>query len=115
MSAECYEQFNRRNATLKKRVSLFEIENIDKPNVITIALNPKEYYEQFIDYSENKKHKRIKTLTPDMDFDSYSNPLSDLTKYFNECLTTDNTVKKIEQRRFQVINESMLMKSVSKI
>ena len=50
-----------------------------------------------------------------MDFDSYSNRLSDLTQDFNEILTTDNKVKKIEQRRFQVTNESIQMKSVSKI
>ena len=50
-----------------------------------------------------------------MNFDSYSNRLSDLTEYFNEFLTTDNKVKKIEQRRFQVTNESIQMKSVSKI
>ena len=50
-----------------------------------------------------------------MDFDAYSNCLSDLTEYFNEFLTTDNKVELIEQRRFQVTNESMQMKSVSKI
>ena len=42
---------------LRKRVGLFEIETIDKPNVITIALNPKEYYEHFIDHSDNKNTK----------------------------------------------------------
>ena len=50
-----------------------------------------------------------------MDFDSYSNRLSDLTEYFNEFLTTDNKLEKIQQRRFQVTNESMQMKSVCKI
>ena len=49
-----------------------------------------------------------------MDFDAYSNRLSDLTKYFNEFLTSDNKVELIEQIRFQVTNESMQMKSVSK-
>ena len=82
--------------------------------MITIALNPKEYYECFINHSDNKKHKGIKKSTPDMDFDSYSNRLSDLTQYFNEFLTTNNKVEKIEQRRFQATNESMQMKSVSK-
>ena len=115
LSAEFYEQFNCRNATLKKRVGLFEIENIDKPNVITIALNPKEYYERFIDHSDNKKHQGIKKSTPGIYFDSYSNHLSDLTEYFNEFLTTNNKVEKIQQRRFQVTNESMQMKSVCKI
>ena len=42
LSAEFYEQFNCRNEDLRKRVGLFEIESIDKPNVITISLNPKE-------------------------------------------------------------------------
>ena len=64
LSAEFFEQFNCANATLNKKVGLFEIENIDKPNVITIALNPKEYYEQFTDHSDNKKHKGIKKSTP---------------------------------------------------
>ena len=63
LSAESYEQFNCRNEDLKKRVGLFEIESIDKPNVITIALNPKEYYEGFIEHSDNKKHKGLKKFT----------------------------------------------------
>ena len=115
LSAEFYEQLNCRNATLKKRVGLFEIENIHKPNVITIVLNPKEYYERFIGHSDNKKHKGIKKSMPGTDFDSYSNRLPDLTEYFNEFLTTDNKVEKIQQRRFHVTNVSMQMKSVCKI
>ena len=62
LSAEFYEQFNCRNEDLRKRVGLFEIESIYKPNVITITLNPKEYYERFIDHSDNKKHKGLKIL-----------------------------------------------------
>ena len=50
-----------------------------------------------------------------MDFDPYSNRLSDLTEYSNEFLTTLNKVEQIEQKRFQVINKSMQMKSVSKV
>ena len=114
LSAEFYEQFDRRYENLKKRVGLFEIESIDKPNVITIALNPKEYYECFIDHSDNKKHKGLKKSTPGMDFDSYSNRLSDLTEYSNEFSYNLNKVEQIEQKRFQVINESMQMKSISK-
>ena len=115
LSTEFYEQFNCRNEDLRKRVGLFEIESIDKPNVITIALNPKEYYGRFIDHSDNKNHKGLKKSTPGMDFDSYSIHLSDLTEYSNEFLTKPNKVKQIEQERFQVINESMQMESVSKV
>ena len=41
----------------KKKVGYFEVENIDKANIITIALNPKEYYERFVDTTDNKRHK----------------------------------------------------------
>ena len=38
LSAELWVQFNSRNKDLKKQVGLFEIKNIDKPNIITITL-----------------------------------------------------------------------------
>ena len=50
-----------------------------------------------------------------MDFDSYSNCLSDLTEYFTEFITKPNPVKQIQQKSFQIINESMQMKSISKV
>ena len=50
-----------------------------------------------------------------MDFDSYSNRLSDLTEYSNEFLYNPNKVEQVEQKRFEVKNESMQMKSVSKV
>ena len=85
------------------------------PNIIRIALNPKEYYERFADITDNKKHKGLKKSTPDMDFDPYSSRLSDLSQYFNEFLKKPNPVKQIEQKRFQIINESMQLKSISKV
>ena len=51
----------------------------------------------------------------DMNFDSYSNRLSDLTEYCNELPNKPNPVQQIEQKRFQVINESMQMKSIRKV
>ena len=50
LSADFWKQFNVQNKKLKKQVGLFEIKNIDKPNVVTIALDPKEYYEHFNDH-----------------------------------------------------------------
>ena len=61
-------ELNCRNKDLKKQVSLFEIENIDKSNIITIALNVKEYYELFHDHSNKKKHKGLEKSVCDMDF-----------------------------------------------
>ena len=78
-------------------------------------MNPEEYYERFADTTDNKKHKGLKKSTPDMDFDSYSSRLSDLSEYFSEFLKKPDPVKQIEQKRFQIIKESMQMKSVSKV
>ena len=50
-----------------------------------------------------------------MDFDSYSNCLSDLTEYCNEHLNKVNGIQQIELKTFQVINESMQMKSIGKV
>ena len=115
LSAEFYQQFNWQNPDLKKQVGFFEIENIEKPNIITIALNPKEYYECFSDHSDNKKHKELKKSILDIDFDSCSNRLSNLNEYYSEFLSKPNPARQIEQKRFQVINESMQMKSISKV
>ena len=115
LSHEYFEKFNCRNTDLKKKVAYFEIENIDKPNIITIALNPREYYERFVDTTDNKKHKGLHKSTPGMDFDSYSSRLSDLTEYYTEFLTKPNPVNRIEQKIFQIVNESMQMKTVSKV
>ena len=108
-----FEKFECKNPDLKKQVGLFEVENIDKTNIVITALNPKEYYEKFNDYSDNKKHKGLKKSTPDIDFDSYSARIADLTEYFDQFCRPGP--KKIEQKRFQVINESMQMNSISKV
>ena len=54
LSPDFWKQFDVQNKKSKKQVGLLEIENIDKPNIITITLNPKEYYERFNDHSDNK-------------------------------------------------------------
>ena len=116
LSHEYFEKFNCRNTDLKKRVGYFEVENIDKANIITIALNPKEYYERFVDTTDNKKHRGLHRSTSGMDFDSYFSRLSDLTKYYTEFLYRIlNPVNRIEQKGIQIVNESMQMKTVSKV
>ena len=112
LSDDFWEPFGIQNKKLKKQVGLSEIEKINKPNVITIALNPKEYYELFDHHSGNKKRKRLKKSTRGINFDSYSARLTDLNEFSKEYIEKP---KNIEQKRFQIINESMQMKSVSKV
>ena len=38
-------------------MGLYEIENIDNPNISTIAVNPNEYFEKLKNRSINKKRR----------------------------------------------------------
>ena len=69
----------------------------------------------YVDTKDNKKHKGLHKSAPGMDFDSYSSRLSDLTGYYTEFLTKPNPVNRIKQKRFQIVNESMQMKTVTKV
>ena len=63
LSHDFWAKFNVQNKKLKKQVGLFDVENINVANIITIAINPKEYREEFENFSNNKKHKGIKKGT----------------------------------------------------
>ena len=45
LSDDFWDQYGVQNKKVEKTSWLFGIENINKPNIITIALNPKEYYD----------------------------------------------------------------------
>ena len=49
--------------------------------VLTIALNPKEYYEQFKDKGINKKHKGIRKNALGMEFINYANRILSLNDH----------------------------------
>ena len=60
---------------------MYEIEHIDNPCYVTLAVNPKEYFEFFEDYSTNKKHKGIKKGSRGMEFSNYSNRIKSLVNF----------------------------------
>ena len=66
MSDDFWKRFDVQDKSKKKQVGLYAIENIDNPNILTIGINPKEYFETYEDYSINKKHKGVKKNTPGM-------------------------------------------------
>ena len=116
LSDDFWAEFNVQNKKLKKQVGLFEVESINLPNIITIAINPKEYREEFDDLSNNKKHKGIKKGTPGMDFSAYCSKLHNITDYFDSYFKDNKRKsKKILQKRFQIINDAMQMNTVNKI
>ena len=89
------QRFNVQNKKLKKQVDLYEIEKIDNINILTLAINSKEYFEMNRDYSINKKHKGVNKNTPRMDFEAYSERLATLHEY---CSDRDHKPKKVEQK-----------------
>ena len=106
-----WDQFGVQDKKLKKQVGIFKIESINKVNVITIALNPKEYYERFDDHSDNKKHKGLKNSTCGMDFDSYSSRLADLNEFSKEFFKKP---RKIQQKDFKLLTSQCKWKHLVK-
>ena len=108
LSDDFWSDFNIQNKKLKKQVGLFEIESINSPNIITFAINPKEYREKFDNLLNNKKHKGIKKGTPGMDFDAHFSKLYNITDY-SESIFKNNKKKpqKILQKRFQIVDDMM--------
>ena len=54
-----WKQFGIYDENTKKVMGLYEIENIDNPNICTVAINPKEYFEKFENWQINKKIKAL--------------------------------------------------------
>ena len=96
-----WHQFGVQNKKLIKQVGLFEIENINRANIIMIALNPKEYCKKFEDHSDNKKHKGLKKSTARMNFDLYTGRLFDLKEFSKEYIK--KTEKKYSKKDFKLL------------
>ena len=85
-------------------MGLYKVENIDNPNICTLAVNPKEYFKN---RSINKKHKGVGKGTRGMCFEAYAERITAL-KSFDEKINK----KKMAQKRFQVKNTEMKMNSI---
>ena len=109
-SHDFYAKFKCQNKNMKKQVGLYEVESINNPNIITLAVNPKEYFEVFRSKEINKKHKGIKKNTPGMTFESFASRIMDIREY----IYIDKNPKKIKQIRFQVKRTNMQMTTVSR-
>ena len=77
-SDDFWKQFNVHDALNKKVLGLYEEESIDDPCLVTLAVNPKKYFEYFHSQRVNKKHKGIKKGAPGMNYDNYSERIKPL-------------------------------------
>ena len=110
-SHEFFERFSCRDPTTKKVVGLYEVESIDNPNVVTIAVNPKEYLEVFRNKELNKKHKGIKKTTLGMNFESFSNRIMDTREYTQ----AQKKAKTLLQSKFKLSKTTMQFKEELKV
>ena len=76
VSNNFWKQFNMFNSNTKKQMGLYETESIDNPNICTIAINPKEYFEKFRNRTINKKHKGVRRDALGMNFESYASRIA---------------------------------------
>ena len=70
-SHKFWDIFGARKET-RKKLRYYEIENIDNPCLLTMAVNPKEYLELLKDRVLNKKHKGIKKGSSGLGFENFS-------------------------------------------
>ena len=105
-----WKQFGIYDENTKKVMGLYEIENIDNPNIWTIAINPKEYFEKSKTRQINKKHKGVRRDTPGMNFESYAEKISTIRQ-----IGIARNYKKLAQKRLQVKTTNMAMTSINKV
>ena len=70
-SHKFWEKFEARDEKTRKKLGLFEIEDIDDPCEITIAVNLKEYIEKLSSDEINKKHKGLRKGADGMGMANY--------------------------------------------
>ena len=83
LSNEFWSQFNKCDTSTEKQVGLYEVEGIGNSNLITITVNPKEYFEKYKDKNLNKNHKGLKKETSGMHSEAYANRVMTLNDFAN--------------------------------
>ena len=80
-SHEFWSAFEARNYIRKKKLDYYEIEHINDPCILTLAVNPKEYLEIFESKYLNKNHKGIKKGSSGLSFENFSRRIGSLVNF----------------------------------
>ena len=103
----------------QKVPGLYEVESINDQCLVTLEVNPKEYFEYFKSNNVNKKHKGIKKgsagmefanyaerVKPLFDFDSYTKPKEDKKPVIRISVKKgEMTTHKIIKSKFSQLND----------
>ena len=66
---------------MTKHLGYFEIEHLNDPCILTIACNPKKYFEMFEGRDINKKHNGIKKGSSSLGFENSSDRIDSLINF----------------------------------
>ena len=83
-SDEFWKNFGVHDSSNQKVLGLYKVENINDPCLVTLAVNPKKYFEYFKSTNVNKKHKGIKKGSLGMEYENYAErikPLYDFVSF----------------------------------
>ena len=109
-SDKFWQKFGVHDPKNQKVLGLYEVESINDPCLVTLAANPKEYFEYFQSEITNKKHEEMKKGSAGMDYLNFAErikPLYDFNKYRKPKRDTKPvvqiSVKKGEMTTHQII------------
>ena len=103
------EKYSVKNESLQKELGYFSVENIDDPCVVTVAVNPKEYFEEFESQAVNKKHKGLRKDAAGMEFEDYAKRINLIIEIetFGHLLN-----EKQKQNRFAIKNNKIVLEEI---
>ena len=78
---------------------------------MTIAVNPKEYFEEFESENINKKHKGLRKGAKGMEFENYSKQINSIKKIETFSQLTQENQK---QNRFSIKRDEMVLEKIEK-
>ena len=108
-SHKFWKKYGVKNEHLKKKFDYFSIENIDDPYVVTVAVNPKEYFQEFDSQSIKKKHKGLRKGASE--FKDYAERINSI----REIETFGQLPKeKQKQNSLTIRNNQMILEEIEK-
>ena len=108
---EFWEIFGARKEQKRKKLGYFEIEHIDNPCILTLAVNPKGYLELFEEKNLNKKHKGTKKGPSGLAFENFSQRIKPLVNFDTSKKSPHNAKKVL---RLTVVAGEMVQTTVVK-
>ena len=94
-SNEFWEKFLARDKILEKKLGYFDIESINNPCQVVIAVNPKKYYKHSENFSSNKKHKGIRKGEQGMEFENFASRIA-----------TSRQIDNFQALKYEYVNQS---------